>query len=107
VIFASGFNVPGFDWNCGLLSPNCPFYKRQKGGVINSATCFLGLNQHNYPDKDRNLLHLFFSSNFADLSVDHAQYGLVKPDDFRPPFSIDGIDCAMPIRRYKQNLTIP
>jgi hypothetical protein len=51
------------------------------------------------------LLHLvfFFSSNFADLSVDHAEYGSVQPDHFHPPFIID---CAMPLRRFKQNCNI-
>jgi hypothetical protein len=39
----------------------------------------------------------------ADRSVDHAEYGLVQSDHFRPPFIID---CAMPIRRCKQNVNI-
>jgi hypothetical protein len=67
--------------------------------VFHSTTCFLCLNQHNYPDKGRNLLD-FFSSNFADLSVDHATYCLVPPDHFHPPFIID---YDMPVRRYKQH----
>jgi hypothetical protein len=51
--------------------------------VIYSATCFLGLNQHNYPDSGSNLLELVF-----------------QPDDFHSPFTID---CTMPVRRSKQN----
>jgi hypothetical protein len=69
--------------------------------MINSATCFLGLNQHNYPDNGRNLLDLvfFFSPNFADLSVDHAEHGLVQPDRFHPPWVTDS---AMLFRSYKK-----
>jgi hypothetical protein len=96
------FNVPGFDWNSGLPSRNCHFYIKFKGDVIYSATCFLGLNQHNYSDSDSNLLDLVFS-NFADLSFDHPEYGLVQPDHFHSPFVIG---CTTPVVRSKQNCNI-
>jgi hypothetical protein len=97
-------NVPGFDWNYGLPSPNCNFYTKLKGDLIHSATCFLGLNRHSYPDNGSNLLDIvFFSSDFAVLSVNHAEYGLLEPDHFHPPFIID---VAMSIRRCKQNSNI-
>jgi hypothetical protein len=93
------FNVPGFDWNYGLPSQNYHSYTKFKGDRIHFVTCFLGLNQHSYPENDRNLLDLV-SSNFADLSVDHAEYGLVQPDHFHPPLIIDS---TMKIRRFKHN----
>jgi hypothetical protein len=96
------FNVPGFDWNSGLPSLNCHLYTKLKGDVIHSATCFLGLSQHNYCDSGSNLLELVFS-NFADLTVDHPANGVVQPDNFHPPFIID---CIMPVRRIKQNCNI-
>jgi hypothetical protein len=105
VILLGDFNVPGFDWNYGLLSPNCHFYTKLKGDMIHSAICFLGLNQHNYPDSGSNLLgfFIFFPPNFADHSVDHAEYDPVQPDNFHPPLIID---CTMPVRRFKQNFNI-
>jgi hypothetical protein len=48
------------------------------------------------------LLDLVFS-NFADLSVDHPDNGLVQPDNFHPPFTIG---CTKPVRRSKQNCNI-
>jgi hypothetical protein len=70
--------------------------------VIYFATCFFCLNQHNYPDNGRNLLDLF-SSNFPDLSVVQAAYGLVQPDNFHPPSTLD---YSMPFQCYKQNFNI-
>jgi hypothetical protein len=98
------FYVPGSDWNCGLRSPNCHFYAKLID-LIHSATCFHGLNQHNYPDNDCNLLDLgfFFTSNFADVSIDHAEYSPVQPDRFHPPFIID---CTMSVQRCKQYYNI-
>jgi hypothetical protein len=92
------FYVPSFDWNSGLPSPNCHFYTKLKGDVIHSATCFLGLSQHNYSDSGSNLLDLVFP-NFADLSVDHPDNGLVQPDNFHPPLYND-------VQRSKQNCNI-
>jgi hypothetical protein len=83
---------------CGLLSPNCQCYTKLKD-LIRSSTCFLGLNQHNYPDNGCNLLDLVFFSNFADLSVDHPEHGPVPPDHFHNFIT----DCAMPVRRYKKS----
>jgi hypothetical protein len=88
------FNIRDFDWNYNLPSPNCYFYTELKGDVIHSTTCFLCLNQHNYP---------YSSSNFVDLSVDHAEYGLVQPDHFHSPFIID---FTMPVGHYKHNCNI-
>jgi hypothetical protein len=73
-----------------------------KGDWIHSATYFLGLNQHNYPDNGSNLLGLVFS-NIADLSIDHAEYSLVQPDDFHPPVVTD---CAVSVRRLQKKLNI-
>jgi hypothetical protein len=71
-VFLGDFNVSGFDWNCILPSPNCHFYTKLKRESIHSATCFLGLSQHNYRDKGNTLLDLLFS-NFAELSVNHVE----------------------------------
>jgi hypothetical protein len=98
VLLLGDFSVPGFDWNSGLASLNCHFYTKLKGDVTHSATCFLGLSQHNYSDSGSNLLDLVFSS-FADLTVDHPANRLVQPDNFHPRFIID---CTMPVRRIKQ-----
>jgi hypothetical protein len=38
-------------------------------------------------------------SNFAVLSTDHPEYGLVQPDHFHPPFITDS---AMSVRHYKK-----
>jgi hypothetical protein len=81
VSLLAGFNVPGFEWNCGLPSTNRHFYAKLIGDLIHFATFFLGLNQHNYPDNGSKLLYFLFS-NSADLSVDHAKYGLLQPDNF-------------------------
>jgi hypothetical protein len=45
----------------------------------------------------------FVFSNFADLSVDHAEYGPVQHDHFHPPFVTDGV---IPVRHHKQNFNI-
>lgn len=60
VLLIGDFNVPGFDWDKGLPSPHCHYYTKLKGEAIHSATCLLGLNQHNRPDGGGNLLDLFF-----------------------------------------------
>jgi hypothetical protein len=73
-----------------------------KGDLIYSATFFLGLYQHTYPDNGSNLLELAFS-NFADRSVDHAEYGLVQPDHFHPPLIIG---CTMPVLFSKSYLNV-
>jgi hypothetical protein len=91
VLLLGDFNVPGFDWNKGLPSPHCHYYTKMKGDVIHSATCFLGLNQHNHSVSGSNLLDLVFS-NSVDISLDHVDYGLVHSDQFHPPFIID---CSM------------
>jgi hypothetical protein len=59
VILVGDFNAPAFDWNCGLPFPNCHLYTKLKD-LIHSATCFLGLNQNNYPKNGSNLLDLDF-----------------------------------------------
>jgi hypothetical protein len=58
------------------------------------------LNQHNYLENSSNLLELV-SSNFADLSFEHTEYGLLQPEHFHPP---PIIDCTMPVQRCKQNV---
>jgi hypothetical protein len=78
--------------------PNCHIYTKLKGDLIHPDTCFLGLNQRNYPNGS-NFLDLI-SSHFAGLLIDHHEYGQVQPDHFHPPYIID---CAIPVRRYKQN----
>jgi hypothetical protein len=69
VILLGGFNVPGFDWNCGLLSPKCHFYAKLKGDLIHSATCFLDLNQDNYSDNGSNLRDPVISILLLSLTV--------------------------------------
>jgi hypothetical protein len=49
------------------------------------------------------LLDLVFS-NFADFSINPAEYGIVQPDHYHPHFIIDYI---MPIRRSKHTINIP
>jgi hypothetical protein len=71
--------------------------------MIHPATCFLDLNEHNYPDSGSHMLDLVYFFKFADLSVDHATYGLVQCTHFNPPFITD---CVMPVQRYKQTCNI-
>lgn len=85
--------------NRGLSSPNCHFYTKLKGDLVNSINYFLGLNQHNYADIGSNLLDLVFS-NFADLSVDHVEYGLVQPDHFNPQCQFDFLNCNISYKRF-------
>ena len=98
VILLGDFNVPGFDWNKGLPSPHCHYYTKLKGEVIHSAACLLGLIQYNHSVGDRNLLDLVFS-NFANISLEHVDYGLVQSDHFHPPFIID---CSL--SHWRNNL---
>jgi hypothetical protein len=63
--------------------------------VIYSATCFLGLNQHNYLDNGSNLLDLVFS-NCADFSIYLAEYGIVQTDRFHLLLIVD---CIVSIKR--------
>jgi hypothetical protein len=65
------------------------------------VTGFLGLNQRNYPDSGCNFLDLYFL-NFAVLSFDRAEYGLIQPNHY--PAVI--IDCTVSIRRSKQNCNV-
>jgi hypothetical protein len=48
VLLLVNFNVPSFDWNCGIHSSNCYYYTKLKGDMIHSDIRFLGLNQYNY-----------------------------------------------------------
>jgi hypothetical protein len=81
ILLLGYFNVPDFDWDYCLPSPNSHFYTKINGDLIHSGICFLGLNQHKYPENGSNLLGFF--SNFVDLSVEHAEYGPVQSDHFR------------------------
>jgi hypothetical protein len=72
-----------------------------KGDAIHSATCLLGLNQHNLSVSGGNFLDLVFS-NFAGLSLDHVQHGLVHSDPFHPPFIIE---CSL-IMGLRLNLEV-
>jgi hypothetical protein len=84
-----------------LPSLNCHYYTKLKGAVIHSASYFLGVNQHKCLDSGSNLLdHVF--SNFADLSVDHDEYG-VQLEHFHHPYIVD---CTMPVQHCKQNCNI-
>jgi hypothetical protein len=71
-----------------------------EGAVIHSAICFRSFSQHNQLHSASCLLDLVFSSNFADLPVDRAEYGQVQPDNFHSSFIIYS---TKPVRRYKQN----
>jgi hypothetical protein len=39
---------------------------------------------------------ILFFSNFADLSVDHAEYSLVQPDHFQPLLSLT-VQCQFDV----------
>jgi hypothetical protein len=81
------------------------FGTKLKGDEIHSAIYFLGLNQRNYPDDGSNLLDFVFSSNFADLSVDHAEYGLnliisVLFLSLIVQYQLDVLDCFISYKRF-------
>jgi hypothetical protein len=103
VLLLGDFNVPGFDRNNASPSPNCHFYTKLKGNVINSAIFYLGLNEHNHPVNEFTFLD-FVYSNFVYISLDYVDHGLVNPDHFQPPFIID---CTIPLRRKNQNFNTP
>jgi hypothetical protein len=88
VILVGDFNVPGFNWGCGLPLPNSRYYSKLKGDAVCTFTCLLGLRQCVEAVDSHNLLDLVFA-NFTDLKPVPADFGLVKPDSYHPPLSTD------------------
>jgi hypothetical protein len=88
VIMVGDFNTPGFDWKRGVSLPNSHYYSKLKGDAIYTSTCLLNLSQCIDPVGSSNLLDLIFSS-LSDLCITLVDPGLVKPDNYQPPFIID------------------
>jgi hypothetical protein len=82
------FNAPGFNWETGASLPKCHYYSKLKGDAIYTSTCLLGLRQCVEAVDSINMLGLVFA-NFTDLKLVPVDSGLVTPDTYHPPFSID------------------
>jgi hypothetical protein len=88
VILLGDFNIPGFDWESGLPREHCKIYSKLRGDAIYTSTCFLGLGQRVDADYSGNMLDLVFS-NITDLHINFSDIGIVKPDVYHPPLSIE------------------
>jgi hypothetical protein len=88
VILLGDFNAPGFNWEIGAPLPKCHYYSKLKGDAIYTSTCLLGLRQGVEAVDSINMLDLVFA-NFTDVKLVPADSGLVTPDTYHPPFSID------------------
>jgi hypothetical protein len=82
-----GFNVPNFDWEHGLSVSNCHYCSKQKGDMLYTSTCVLGLCLHNKAEVGRNLLDLV-SSDFDGLDIKNAEFGMMTPG-YHLPLVID------------------
>jgi hypothetical protein len=76
------FNAPGFKWESGTLLPKSHFCSKLKGDAIYTSTCFLGLRQY------VEAVDLIFA-NFADMKSFDTHTGMVTPDTYHLPLSID------------------
>jgi hypothetical protein len=88
VILLGDFNIRGFDWESSLPHENCQFYSKLRGDVIYTSTCFLRLGQHVDADYSSTMLDLVFY-NITDLHITFPNTGVVKPDVYHPPLSIE------------------
>jgi hypothetical protein len=82
------FNTLGFNGESGTPLPNCHYYSKLKGDAIYTSTCLLGLRQCVEAIDTPSMLDLVFA-NFTDLKSVPAHSGLVTPDTYHPPLSID------------------
>jgi hypothetical protein len=66
------FSVPNFDWERGLLLPNCYFYSKLKGDAIYTTTSLFGLIQRLLTDSSLGLVFTNFDcagTFFDDIGV--------------------------------------
>jgi hypothetical protein len=107
VILLGDFNAPGFNWESGTLLPKCNFYSKLKGEAIYTSTCLLGPRQCVEAFDTLNMLDLNFAI-FTDLMSVPADSGLVAPDKYHPPLSINvifphdnnNINCEFSYRNF-------
>jgi hypothetical protein len=71
-----------------IILSKCHYYSKLKGDAIYTSTCLLGLKQCVEAVDSIKLLDLVFA-NFTDLKLVPVDSGLVTPDTYHPPFSID------------------
>jgi hypothetical protein len=88
VILMGDFNTPRFDWKRGLSQPNFRYYSKLKRDAIYTSTCLLDLRQRIDAVGISSLLDLAFT-NFNELRMNFIDSGIIKPDDYHPPFVID------------------
>jgi hypothetical protein len=88
IILLGDFNAPGFNWESGTPLSKCHYYSKLKGDAIYTSTCLLGPRQCAEAIDSLNMLDLVFA-NFTDLKSVPAHSGLVTPDTYHPPLSID------------------
>jgi hypothetical protein len=43
VVLLGDFNVPDYDWVNGFPQANSHYFNKIRGGIIQNATCYLGL----------------------------------------------------------------
>jgi hypothetical protein len=88
IILLGDFSAPGFNWESGAPLLKCHYYSKLKGDGIYTSTYLLGLRQCVEAVDSLNMLDLV-SANFSDLKSVPADFGLVTPDIYHPPLSID------------------
>jgi hypothetical protein len=88
IILLGDFSAPSFNWEIGAPLSKCHYYSKLKEDAIYTSTCLLGLRQCVEAVDSINLLDLVFA-NFSDLKLVPVDSGLVTPDTYHPPLSID------------------
>jgi hypothetical protein len=88
VVLLGDFNVPGYNWVNGFPKANFQYYTKIRGGIIQNATCYLGLQQCNFTVRRMNLLELVFA-NFHNVTVAISDFEWVVPDTYHPPMCTD------------------
>jgi hypothetical protein len=88
VVLLGDFNVPGYDWVNGFPQANSHYYIKIRGGIIQNATCYLGLKQRNFTVNNMNFLDLVFAHGY-NVTVAISDFELVVPDTNVPPLCTD------------------
>jgi hypothetical protein len=73
------FNVPNCDWVNGAPLPDSYYYNKIQGNSIDTATCFLGLDQRSNYIINIALLDAIFS-NISELSASISSCPVATPD---------------------------
>jgi hypothetical protein len=88
VIILGDFTVPKYDWINGTPLPNCHYYSKIKGNLIQATSCLLGLYQHNSSVANGTLFDLVLT-NINDLRVSVSDFPTVAPDNYHPPLHLN------------------